>query len=63
MDGRLRNMTSVYLLRGENVLLLYRIGSRVVRACYTGSAGGHFEEGELNDPGPACCGSCGRKPG
>ena len=46
----LRNMTSVYLLSDERVLCLYRIGSRVVNNQYIGSAGGHFEKEELNDP-------------
>lgn len=49
MDGKLRNMTAIYLLRGEKVLLLYRQGSRVVNNVWTGSAGGHFENYELND--------------
>lgn len=49
MDGRLRNMTSVYLRDGERVLLLYRQGGRVVNDLWTGSAGGHFESFELND--------------
>lgn len=49
MEGKLRNMTSVYLLKGDRVLLLYRQGSRVVNNLWTGSAGGHFEEYELND--------------
>ena len=42
-------MTSVYLLRGEKVLLLYRQGGRVVNNVWTGTAGGHFESYELND--------------
>ena len=46
----LRNMTAIYLMAGENILLLYRRGSRVVPDCYTGTAGGHFEPDELNDP-------------
>ena len=50
MDIRLRNMTSVYFVREDGVLCLYRIGSRVVSNKYVGSAGGHFEPGELNDP-------------
>lgn len=50
MDIRLRNMTSVYITKGDKVLLLYRQGSRVVNNVWTGSAGGHFEEYELNDP-------------
>jgi len=49
MDGKLRNMTSLYLVEGENVLCLYRIGSRVANHRYVGSAGGHFEPEELND--------------
>ena len=46
----LRNMTSVYLTGERGVLCLYRIGSRVVSNRYIGSAGGHFEPEELNDP-------------
>ena len=49
MDGKLRNMTTVYLLKDDKVLLLYRKGGRVVNNVWTGSAGGHFEECELND--------------
>lgn len=50
MDIKLRNMTSVYLVREGEVLCLYRIGSRVANHRYIGSAGGHFEPDELNDP-------------
>ena len=50
MIPRLRNMTSLYLVREDAVLCLYRIGSRVVSNRYIGSCGGHFEEEELNDP-------------
>ena len=49
MEGKLRNMTVIYLFRGEKVLLLYRQGGRVVNNVWTGSAGGHFENYELND--------------
>ena len=49
MDGKLRNMTSIYLFRNQKVLLLYRQGGRVVNNVWTGSAGGHFENSELND--------------
>lgn len=43
-------MTSVYLRQGDKILLLYRIGSRVLQApSYIGTAGGHFEKDELND--------------
>lgn len=50
MDMKLRNMTSLYLVENTRVLCLYRIGSRVVSNRYIGSAGGHFEEQELNNP-------------
>lgn len=49
MDGKLRNMTSVYLTGEQGILCLYRIGSRVANNKYIGSAGGHFENHELND--------------
>lgn len=49
MDGKLRNMTSIYITSGDKVLLLFRQGGRVVNDVWTGSAGGHFEEFELND--------------
>lgn len=49
MDGKLRNMTSVYLTGEQGILCLYRIGSRVANNKYIGSAGGHFEKNELND--------------
>ena len=49
MNGKLRNMTSLYLTKGDSVLCLYRIGSRVANKMYIGSAGGHFEQEELND--------------
>jgi len=50
MSTKLRNMTSLYLVGEQGILCLYRIGSRVVNHKYIGSAGGHFEESELNDP-------------
>ena len=49
MDGKLRNMTSLYLTNEKGILCLYRIGSRVANNKYIGSAGGHFEADELND--------------
>lgn len=49
MYGKLRNMTALYLINGEQVLLLYRIGSKIADKSYVGCAGGHFEEEELND--------------
>ena len=49
LDGKLRNMTSLYLTGEKGILCLYRIGSRVANNKYIGSAGGHFEKEELND--------------
>ena len=49
MIGNLRNMTAIYLLKGDEVLLLFRLGGKVVNEVWTGSAGGHFEEFELNN--------------
>lgn len=49
MNGKLRNMTAIYLFRDNKVLLLYREGGSVVNEVWTGSAGGHFEKNELND--------------
>ena len=47
---KLRPMTAIYLTRGDKILLLYRMGSRVVGNAYTGSAGGHIEAEEYRDP-------------
>lgn len=49
VEGKLWNMTSLYLRHGNELLLLYRIGSKVVGDSYVASAGGHFESEELND--------------
>lgn len=49
MSGKLRNMTSLYLVRDGEILCLFRQGSRVADKKYIGSAGGHFEMEELND--------------
>ena len=49
MLGNLRNMTAIYLLKGDKVLLLFRQGGKVVNEVWTGPAGGHFEECEFND--------------
>lgn len=47
-QGKLRNMASVYIMHQDKMLLLYRIGSRVVSPSWCG-IGGHFEKEELND--------------
>ena len=47
--GKLRPMTALYLTDGDQILLLYRIGSKIADKSYVGSAGGHFEASEYND--------------
>lgn len=47
--GALRNMTSVYLVDDQGILMLYRMGSKIADKLYVGTAGGHFEKDELND--------------
>ena len=45
----LRNMTAIYIMFKNKMLLLYRVGSRVVQPSWCG-IGGHFEKDELNNP-------------
>ncbi|WP_346886688.1 NUDIX domain-containing protein [Clostridium sp. UBA4395] len=45
----LRNMTTIYIMFKNKMLLLYRVGSIVVQPSWCG-IGGHFENGELNNP-------------
>ena len=51
MKTNLRNMTAIYItdVQNQNMLMLYRIGSKVVEPSWCG-IGGHFEQEELNDP-------------
>lgn len=48
-NGKLRNMASIYLRKGDQILLLYRQGDSIVSNLWIGSAGGHFEKNEIND--------------
>lgn len=48
MNGKLRNMATIYIKNNDKVLLLDRIGSMVVSRSWCG-IGGHFEQCELND--------------
>jgi len=48
-SGKLRNMASVYLRKGDKLLLLFRQGDSIVSNLWIGSAGGHFEKSEVND--------------
>lgn len=46
---RLRNMTSLYIVLEDGLLLLRR-NSGIAKNLCTGTAGGHFEPKEMNDP-------------
>lgn len=48
MEGKLRNMTAIYIRKSDKMLMLYRVGSRVVPPSWCG-IGGHFEKDELNN--------------
>lgn len=48
MNGKLRNMATIYIKNNNKILLLDRIGSKVVNRSWCG-VGGHFEPDELND--------------
>lgn len=48
MSNMLRNLAGIYITCEDKMLLLYRIGSRVVQPSWC-NIGGHFEEFELND--------------
>ena len=45
----LRNMTAIYLLQNDKILLLYREGSKVSNNKWIGAARGHFKEHEISD--------------
>lgn len=48
MNGKLRNMATIYIKKNGKMLLLDRIGSKVVSRSWCG-VGGHFESDEIND--------------
>lgn len=48
MNGKLRNMATIYIKKDHKMLLLDRIGSKVVNRSWCG-VGGHFEPDEVND--------------
>lgn len=50
MEG---NMVSLFLLKENQVLLLYREGGRVAHHLYVAACGGHMEQHELNNAGAA----------
>lgn len=48
---KFRAMTSIYLCdNNKRMLMLYRIGSKAIKNSYIGTAGGHIEPEEINDP-------------
>lgn len=48
-SGILRNMASLYLRKGDQILLLLRQGDSIVSNMWIGSAGGHFEKDEVTN--------------
>lgn len=48
-DRKVKKYDVNLLIKDDKVLLLFRKGGRVVSDVWIGSAGGHFEEFELND--------------
>lgn len=48
MNGKLRNMATIYIKKNGEMLLLDRIGSKVINRSWCG-VGGHFEPDEVND--------------
>ena len=50
MTPAIRNMTSIYFVKEDAILCLFRIGSRIADHLYVGAAGGHFEENEMRSP-------------
>ncbi|MDR2932900.1 MAG: NUDIX domain-containing protein [Oscillospiraceae bacterium] len=47
---QLRNLATIYILDGNKILLMYRVGSRLFKEPLWVGVGGHFDPGELNDP-------------
>jgi len=47
MDEKLRNMTSLYITKGDEICCF---SGSVVSDTWVGSAGSHFEENERNNP-------------
>jgi len=50
MMNEMRNMSSVFLVNQNQILLLFRKGGRVANNVWISSAGGHMENYELNNP-------------
>lgn len=47
MNGKLRNMATIYIKKNGKMLLLDRIGSKVIERSWCGVEG-HFEPDEVN---------------
>jgi len=47
---KLRNLATIYIFNGNEILMMYRIGSRVFKGALWAGIGGHFENDELNEP-------------
>ena len=47
---RLRNMATIYIQSGDEMLLIRRVGSRLFKGAIWSGVGGHFELPEAGDP-------------
>ena len=47
---KIRNIATVYVLDGDKILLMYRVGSRLFQGSIWVGVGGHFETDEMSDP-------------
>jgi len=47
---KIRNIATVYVFDGDNILLMYRVGSRLFQGSIWVGPGGHFEADEMEDP-------------
>jgi len=47
---KIRNIATVYVLDGDKILLMHRVGSRLFQGSIWVGPGGHFEADEIDDP-------------
>lgn len=47
---KLRNMATIYISNNDEILMMFRTGSRVFKGSLWVGIGGHFENDELNEP-------------
>ena len=50
MNMQIRNIATIYVFDGDNILLMHRVGSRLFQGSIWVGIGGHFEMDEMSDP-------------